>query len=56
MNSYVAPPGAAIRNRVPITPYVLKQIKLELSKADWALQQKRMFWCFCCWAYVGAFR
>jgi len=56
LNSYVAPPGAAVRNRIPVTPFILKKIRLELAKTDWALQLKRMLWCFCCWAYVGSFR
>ena len=56
MNLYVMPPGQAARNRVPVTPYILKRIKMELAKRDWDLQCKRLFWCFCTWAYVGAFR
>ena len=56
MNTYVMPPGDVVRNRVPITPYHLKRIKIELAKTNWSLQTKRLLWCFCTWAYVGAFR
>ncbi len=50
-------PAAVIRNRVPITPFLLFKIKQELSKDQkMTLLQKRLFWLYCTWAYMGALR
>jgi hypothetical protein len=42
---------------VPVTPYLLATIKRELSKDQkMTLLQKRLFWLYCSWAYMGALR
>lgn len=52
------PSSAAVsRNRVPVTPFLLLKIKKELSKDQkLTLLQKRLFWLYCSWAYMGALR
>ena len=50
-------PSTVTRNRVPVTPYLLATIKRELSKDQkMTLLQKRLFWLYCSWAYMGALR
>ena len=52
-------PGGSlgVRNRIPVTPFLLKKIKSELvENSTLSLHQKRLLWLYCTWAYVGAFR
>ena len=56
-NSYRPAPGSPTRDRVPVTPFILYKIKEKLSKdSTMSISDKRMFWLFCTWAYVGSFR
>ena len=43
-------------NRVAITPYVLRQLKVRLANSRFPREFKRAFWLFATWAYYGAFR
>ena len=65
-------PKRPSRNRVPVTPFLLLKIKKELSQdkrmslidkrlshvsyQSYTSKLFRLFWLFCTWAYVGAFR
>ena len=56
-NSYRPAPGSPTRDRIPVTPFILFKIKEGLSKdSTMTMADKRLFWLFCTWAYVGSFR
>ncbi len=45
------------RNRVPVTPFLMKKLKFELHNSlSMTLCQKRLLWLFATWAYCGSFR
>lgn len=55
-NSYCPAPGAPIRNRVAITPFLMWKLKEGLRDSNMSLHRKRLLWLFMTWAYMGAFR